>query len=88
MQNCANLHIQEKIVDKFLCQFIKGAKGPWATGAKVQSAKSCFLNMQQISQSAKLCIPKQSRLKRYISWYDNSFPRAKMFTIKHAWLKR
>ena len=59
--------MQEKIVDKFLCQFIKGAKGPWARGAKVHSAKSCFLNMQQISQSAKLCIPKHARLKRYIS---------------------
>ena len=78
MQNCANLHIQEKIVDKFLCQYIKGDKGPWATGAKVQ----------KISQSAILCIPRHARLKRYISWYDNSSPSAKMCTIKHARLKR
>ena len=70
--------MQEKIVDKFLCQFIKGAKGPWATGAKVQSAKSCFLNMQQISQSAE----------KIYSWYDNSSPSAKMCTIKHARSKR
>ena len=59
--------------------------GPHVQKCKVQNL--AYLNIHYLSQSAKLCAIKYSRLKRYITSYDSSTldpgPRVQKYKVKN-----